>query len=316
MIRVLIAVNGFSETNIVRIREATRGWADCVRINQEAPAAEYHQQLSEADVLIGWPEPQWLLESPLLYFQLASVGYDSYLNLGLGEKQAFTACNIRGVPAIPVAEQVLAMMFCLARNLHCHAIDRTEKRWQRQLNYWEITGNTICIVGMGGIGSELARRCKAIGMNVVGVGRNPDAMPHELLTAAFAWDEMSKAFATADHVVLCFPATAEYQNMFNKELFGCMKAGACFYNVGRGSVVDETALADCLRSGHLRGAGLDVFQEEPLAQDHPFWGLSNVILTPHTGGRSIHEYERICGLFVENLHRFHHGLPLGNVIQL
>lgn len=153
-------------------------------------------------------------------------------------------------------------------------------------------------------------------MHVLGVGRHPDAMPQEHLDHAYAWDELPDVLSSADHVVLCFPATPENRNLFNAQLLQHIKRGAFFYNVGRGSVVDEEALAECLRSGQIRGAGLDVFHEEPLPAEHPFWSMESVLITPHSAGRSVREYDRICDLFVENLTRFHQGQPLLNVVRL
>ncbi|WP_425400002.1 D-2-hydroxyacid dehydrogenase [Aeoliella sp.] len=316
MQKVIVAVDGFSDQHMQAIDTAVRDWATCVRIEQAGSEDELRQSLQDATAIVGWPKPQLVAESPVQLLQLASVGYEDYLQLGLSEKPGFQACNLGRVPSIPVAEQVIAMMFALARGLHQHALDKQDKRWLRLQRYPEITGSTVCIIGVGGIGTEVARRCKALGMEVLGVGRHPEHMPSELLTRAYAWNDMATALSIADHVVLCFPATSENANMFNAGLFGSFKKGAILYNVGRGSVVHEADLVAALHSGQLGGAGLDVFQQEPLPPEHPLWEMENVIITPHSAGRSVKEYDRICQLFVDNLERFHTRQPLLNRISL
>jgi phosphoglycerate dehydrogenase-like enzyme len=127
---------------------------------------------------------------------------------------------------------------------------------------------------------------------------------------------MKDALAVADHVVLSFPGTAANARMFDASMFGAMKSGAFFYNVGRGIVVDEGALFTALKSRHLGGAAIDVFQQEPLQADHPLWDADNILITPHSAGRSVKEFDRICDLFVRNLQRLEKGEPLLNRIDL
>lgn len=316
MQQVLIAIDGFTDEHVSKIDRTLEGWARSVRIPQNSPESVYLQQLHEARVVVGWPQPKWMLGSSVDFFQLASVGYDNYLNCGLENMASLRICNLNGVLVIPIAEQVIAGMFCLTRGLHHHVVDRMEKRWERLPCYWEISGATVCIVGMGGIGTEVAWRCHALGMKVLGVARHPEKVSREFVAHIFPWNEMTTAISQADHVVLCFPATEQYRNMFDRAMFQQMKHGAFFHNVGRGSVVDEAALVDALNRGQLAGAALDVFQQEPLPVDSPLWSRDDVLITPHSAGRSLREFDRICDLFVENLSRFKNSEPLLNQIQL
>lgn len=316
MHKVVVAVDSFSDQHIELIQQATRGWAYFARIEQGLSEQHYRQALQGATVLIGWPQPHLVADSSIQLLQLASVGYEDYLNLGLGSKAEFRACNLGRVLCLPIAEHIMAMIYCLARGLQQHARDMPERRWQRLPCYPEVTDSTICIVGVGGIGTEVAQRCKGVGMRVLGVGRHPERMPMNLLDGAYAWDNMAEAFAQSDHVMLSFPATSDNANMFDAALFNSFKRGAILYNVGRGSVVNETDLVDALRTGQLGGAGLDVFQHEPLPPEHPLWAMDNVLVTPHSAGRSVREFDRICGLFVDNLQRFRDGRPLLNPIEL
>lgn len=315
MHKILIAIDSFTEEHVSLIHQASAGWAVCTRVDQNSER-DYQRLVGESTVVVGWTPSAWLVESPVQFFQLASVGYDPYLHSGLDEKPNFQLCNLGDIFCLPVAEHFIGTMFCLARCLHKHAEDRLAKRWQRQLRYEEIEGSTICIVGVGGIGTAIARRCKALGMNVIGVGRHPDRLPKELLSQTFAWDDMKNALAVADHVVLSFPGTAANARMFDASMFGAMKSGAFFYNVGRGIVVDEDALFTALKSRHLGGAAIDVFQQEPLQADHPLWDVDNILITPHSAGRSVKEFDRICDLFVRNLQRLEKGEPLLNRIDL
>jgi phosphoglycerate dehydrogenase-like enzyme len=265
--------------------------------------------------VIGWPQPQWLLGSQIEFLQLPSVGFEQYVGRGLENEPRLRIANAQGVFSIAAAEHFLAMMFGLARRLHKHVEDKLNRRWRRQQEYWEITGSTVCIVGMGGIGTEIARRCSGIGMKVVGVARHPENVSSHHLIDLFTMEDIQAAVEHADHVVACIPASDENRHLFDAFLFASMKPGACFYNLARGSLVDEDALLSALVSEHLRGAGLDVFQEEPLPREHPLWSQENVIITPHAAGRSVNEHDRICDLFVDNLKRFHNGEPLRNRIM-
>lgn len=316
MKRIMIAVDGFSENHLNQIKNAAANWGECVRIDESTNEGDYRTCLSRTQIVVGWPQPHWMLESPVEYLQLASAGYEAFQGLGLCEKTGVLVCNIGGELSCAVADHFVAMMCCLTRGLHHHIADKELCRWQRLERYGEISGSTVCIVGMGSIGGEISKRCQGLGMQVLGVGRHPETMPSKYLDKKYSWSEIPKALSFANHVVLCFPGSPENNNMFNAKMFGYMRSGAFFYNIARGSIVEESALLDALNSRHLAGAGLDVFRQEPLPSDHPFWELDNVLITPHAAGRSESEYNRICALFCENLIRLNQGLPLMNQIQV
>jgi D-2-hydroxyacid dehydrogenase (NADP+) len=310
---ILIAVDDFSDGHLTKITQALKGKATWERIDQSAPEAVFRSTLNHSHIVIGWPDPAWLGNSPVRFHQLPSAGYDNYLHAGLEEKPAFALCNARGVMSIPVAEHFLALMLALARRLPEHLLDMTGKKWQRRQPYGEVSGSTICILGLGDIGSEIARRCLALDMKVIGVRQHPEK-GHELVQEVYPVRQMKKALARADHVVLIFPAGPGTDRFFDAATFEAMKPGAYFYNLARGRVVDEEALVEYLRKGHLAGAGLDVFYQEPLLPENPLWSVNNVIITPHVGGRSIKEFDRLCDLFIANLERFFLGAPLLNQV--
>jgi phosphoglycerate dehydrogenase-like enzyme len=310
---ILIAVDDFNEAHLTKIRQAFEGQATWERIDQYAPEAVFRSTLNHSSIVIGWPDPAWLNQTPVQFHQLPSAGYDNYLNTGLEEKTDFTLCNARGVMSIPVAEHFLALMLALARRLPEHLNDKASKRWQRRQRYGEVSGSTICILGLGDIGSEIARRCLALGMKVIGVRQYP-AKGHELVQEVYPVRQLKKAVGQANHVVVIFPAGPGMERSFDAGVFEAMKPGSFFFNLARGSIVDEGDLIENLQTGHLAGAGLDVFSQEPLLPESPLWSMNNVIITPHVGGRSVREFDRLCDLFVANLERFLLGKPLLNQV--
>jgi phosphoglycerate dehydrogenase-like enzyme len=170
------------------------------------------------------------------------------------------------------------------------------------------------ILGLGAVGSAVARLAKAFGMRTIGVnrsGRSESSDVDEVRRTA----ELAAVLPQVDAIVLSLPLTEETEKILDAEAIGRLPAGAVLVNVGRGGVVDEDALIDALRSGHLAGAALDVFATEPLPEDSPLWVLPNVLLSPHTAGLALAENERIVALFTDNLRRYLRGEELINRID-
>ena len=187
--------------------------------------------------------------------------------------------------------------------------------WQQRTRHEELAGATACIVGLGGIGLALARRCAALGMHVIGVRRDPNR-DSEPVQHVYTPQQLREAVTTADHVICALPGGAATANMFNCDVFEAMKPGTYFYNVGRGDTVDEAELVRHLQNGHLAGVGLDVFVEEPLPADSPLWTMENAIVTPHMAGYDADFADRICDLMTTNLRRYRQNQPLLNKIDL
>lgn len=311
---VLVAADVFEQRHLDLIARAVEGWATWERVGHTAPSAMYAEKLSRADVVVGWPKAQLLAASDVRFFQLLSVGYDAYVSAGLENKPDFIVCNARGALSVPVAEHCIAMMMALVRRLPRHIRDMNPRRWELA-TYEEVTGNTACVIGLGDIGTEIARRCKALHMTVSGIRRHPER-GHPIAEPVYGPEMLKGAVSTAQHIFIAIPGETATRRLLNADVLGATKLGAYLYNVARGSVVDEGALIEHLRSGHLRGAGLDVFSEEPLPAGSPLWDMENVIVTPHTAGHSIREADRLCDLFLTNLARFRQGTPLINVVSL
>lgn len=213
-----------------------------------------------------------------------------------------------GVHAGPLAEFALFGLLALTKGLPRLLADTEARRWEHY-PVAELAGRTLLVVGLGSVGTEVARLAKAFGMHVVGVNRTGRAdLPDvdEVRPSRFLGDLLPVAHA----VVLTLPLTEETRGMIDTQAISRMRTGAILVNVGRGGVVEEEALVRALGDGRLAGAALDVFSTEPLPADSPLWRLPNVLISPHTAGLSVHENERIVALFGENLRRYLHGEDL------
>lgn len=312
---VLVAVDTLEPRHIKIIADSLEGWATWARISPTATDSVYKEKLQSAEIVLGLPPAEWLLDSPVRLQQLTTAGYDAYLGKRLDCKPHFTLCNARGVMSIPVAEHCLALMLALTRRIAQHVRAQQSRAWRQHASYDELTGQTACIVGLGDIGMHIARGCRGLGMDVTGVRRERRPVP-EGVDAVYVLDELQQAVAAADHVIVVLPATPQTIGVFDAAVFEAMKPGAYFYNLGRGSVVDQRALITHLASGRLAGAGLDVFDEEPLPDDSPLWQVENVIVSPHVAGRSVREMDRLAHLFVTNLTNYREGRPLLNRVAL
>lgn len=312
MKQVLLAVDGFNERQVDRFRAVVEGKAVLRRVSQTTADRTLRLEVLESQAVMGWPKPAWVAQGDLEWVQLGSAGFDAYVGKGLARKEQFTLCNARGAYDVGCVEQVLAMMFTLVRKLHLHQADRATRTWRLLGPYGEITGSTACVIGLGSIGTELATRLRALGVRVVGVRQQ--ARPHPAVDELYTSDQLRQAVGQADHVILTAPAQPDGQPLLDATVLAAMKPGAYVYNVGRGSLIDEKALVAALQSGQLAGAGLDVFATEPLPPQHAFWTMENVIVTPHSGGRSAREYERLADIFLTNLRNWVLGRPMINVV--
>ena len=222
------------------------------------------------------------------------------------ERVAVTSAS--GVHVGPLAE------FCLL-GLLAFTKDLPRLRANQQAHHWdhypvaELHGGTLVILGLGAIGTEVARLAKAFGMHTIGINRR-GVSESEHVDEAHAADDLHDLLGRADAVVVTLPLTEETAGMLDARAIGHFKPDAILVNVGRGGVIDEPALIEALREHRLRGAALEVFATEPLPRDSPLWDLSNVLISPHTAALSVHENERIDELFCENLRRYLAGEQL------
>jgi len=230
--------------------------------------------------------------------------------------------NAREVHGAVVAEQVIAMMFAVAKRIPQSVRFQQQRVWGQD-SVWhkdhgprEIAGATLGLVGLGSIGRNVAQHAAVLGMKVIAVRQHverekPDCV-HEVLPVS----KLSEMLSAADYVVLAAPVTPATQRMISGEQLAQMKPDAILINVARGSLVDEAALTQCLREHRIAGAALDVFDEEPLPANSPLWDLDNVLITPHTAGMTAKLWERHYTLFSENLRRYLTGQRLLGLVDM
>jgi glyoxylate/hydroxypyruvate reductase len=222
-----------------------------------------------------------------------------------------------GVHATPLAEYALMSILMFRRRVPKMLSDQQERRWERFAST-DLAERSLTVVGMGSIGREVARVAGAFGMRTVGVKRTVAGIdPASLhLEALYGVDELHAALRGAEHVVLSAPHTPETEGLIGAAELALLAPDAIVVNVARGALVDESALVDALESGHVGGAALDVFQEEPLPADSPFWTMPNVLVCSHSAGTSDRENERITEIFCENLRRYLTDESLLNVLDM
>lgn len=255
----------------------------------------------------------------LRWVQAWSAGVDRYLRLeGLRSNDRIVLTNMQGVHGPAIAEHVFAMLLSQTRDLPAWYAAQREGRWDRAAgsDLTTLAGRTMFVVGMGGIGSEVARRAKAFDMRVLATVR--DATGREVppyVDQLGSAGDLDRFLAQADVVVVTLPLTDATRGLFDAARFAQMPAGSRFVNIGRGPIVDTDALVAALRSGHLASAALDVTDPEPLPADHPLWRLPNVLITPHVSSRAELTGERRWEVLRENMRRFGAGEPLLNVVD-
>lgn len=295
-----------------------------VRFVQSRDREAFVRLLPEATVLYTWSMPRRHLSraAKLKWIHTPEGGVDKLLSPEL-VKSNITVTNCTGIAPEGVADHALGLTLSLARRL-AEARDLQRQRiWGRDL-FWSgdrapvaLTGKTMLIVGFGSIGGAVARRAQACGMIVHGIRHESprEKSPAPGADAVFPPEALDEQLGKADVVVLTLPLTRDTRRLFGVERFRACKPGALLVNVGRGEVIDEKALAEALASGRIGGAGLDVFQEEPLPRESPLWGDPRVVVTPHVGGTDPGHMERSTELFERNLERFLKGEPLLNVVD-
>ena len=282
---------------------------------------EFLAMLAEAEVLFDFPRGHvrdLLKLAPKLRWvqgSMAGAG-EPARKAGLLETEVVVT-TASGVYSVSLAEFALAAMLSHAKNLDGLRRNKEERSWHEGPTD-TLEGRTLCVVGMGNIGRAVADRARPFGMRIVGVKRTvrEDDVAWRHADALYATDRLRDAVSEADYVVVTLPHTPETDRLLGAETVAAMKPGSYFVNVGRGKVVEEAALIEAMEHGHLSGAALDVFEEEPLPQESPLWGLPNVIVSPHsTDNVPGLTNQLLADLFCENLSRYLAGESLINVLD-
>ncbi|QFU74645.1 D-2-hydroxyacid dehydrogenase [Halioglobus maricola] len=274
-------------------------------------------ELADADALIGICRPQ-LIEAAsdsLLWVHNWSAGVDRCPMEAFDNRVLSNSKRLMG-PAI--AEHTIAMLLALSRNLPLLVAAQQDGQWlggaARNMPFGELEGKTMLVVGLGGIGTEIARRGHALGMQITAT-RNSSRTGPDFVKYVGLGDELHKLAGEADVIVNALPLTPATTGLFNKAFFDAAKPGAMFLSIGRGKSTDTDALMAALESGQIYGAGLDVTDPEPLPADHPLWKMDNVIITPHLSASGAGTIKRVSIVTIENLRRYVAGDALLNVVN-
>ncbi len=261
----------------------------------------------EADVLVNadFRDPALFLEifpraTRARWAHVVSAGVESVLSPEI-RASAIPLTNGRGVFARPLGEWVVGVMVYFGYDFPKMLRNQNARRWERY-DHEELYGRTVTIVGYGSIGRAVGERACAFGMRVLTSSRRRPGDLNAMLSAS-------------DYVVITAPLTDQTRGMIGAAQFAVMKPNAVIINVGRGAVIDEDALLAALQNKKIRGAALDVFTQEPLPSDHPFWGMENVIVSPHSADSLPDSREQAVEFFVQNFKRFANGEPLQNVVD-
>lgn len=266
----------------------------------------WQEHVMDAEIIAGWSKglKEYCLapHSKLKWLQSWSAGVD-YMPLEELKARNIYLTSANGVHAYPISETIFGLMLSLTRKIHTYVKNQQKKTWHHANMGQEIHEKTIGIIGVGTIGKETAKIAKAFGMNVLGVRHS--GKPVDFVDEMYTPDQLDQMLPKCDYVVVTLPLTKETNHLFGAEQFMQMKSSAFFINIGRGEIVVEADLIQALMEGTIAGAGLDVFETEPLRTDSPFWEMENVIVTPHTSGSTEHYNQRVIeNILIPNLRAY------------
>ena len=300
------------------------------RLHQDFPGHTFIQlqnydrvpeEISDTDVFIGWSlRPEQFADARKLrwiHSPAAAVHQLMYPEL---IKSSVALTNSTGIHGPVVAEHAIAVLLALAKRLPQAMQYQAKHEWSQD-QLWhgsppprEVSDSTVLIMGMGSIGREFAARAKALGMKILAIRENP-AKGLEAADAVYSSSQIDEVLPQADYVLLCTPVTPATTGIMNAARLSKMKFDACLINVARGPLIDEAALFDALQHRRIAGAALDVFNDEPLPANSPFWSLDNILITPHTAAVTDRLWERHYRLIVDNMKRFLAGQRLLNEVD-
>ena len=275
----------------------------------------------DAQVVIGFCEEELLSAATVLHWlQVYSAGVDRCIAYPSFDKNNILLSNGQRIASPALAEHAIALMMALVRGLDLYHSNQLQGSWQRdvgmkQAQFMELEGRTVLVVGLGGIGTQVAKRAHGLGMRVIATRGSRREGPDYVDYVGLA-DEVNGLAAQADVVINTTPLTNRTRGMFNAAFFDAMKPTAYFISVGRGASTVTNDLVAALESGSIAGAGLDVTDPEPLPEGHPLWSLPRVIISPHVGGQSDRARDRLFLLAQENLRRYVAGEAMLSVVDV
>ncbi len=271
-------------------------------------------EIVDAEAMYGTITPQLLARAAKLrWLQTPIAGLENYMFPELVESE-LTLSNMAGIYNDQIADHTMTYILMFARGFHTYLRRQIEHNWETGVPIVHLADATIGIIGLGGIGTAIAQRAKAAEMRVIATEARRDNQP-DFVDELWPPERLDDLLAQSDFVVSCVPHTPATEGMIGAAQLAKMQPSAYLINISRGVVVKLDALVDALRQGTLAGAGLDVYEIEPLPSDHPLWAMENVILTPHIAAASPHVAQRRIGVVAENLRRWINDEPLRNVVD-
>ncbi len=294
-------------------------------LRQEQPEVEFVHcadktalpgAIADADVYMGWLDRELFLAARnLKWIQSPSSGVNNYLTIPELVESDVILTSASGTHAACLAESVLGMILAFTRGVRACVICQPERTWgNRELRskLVELTGSTMGIIGFGSVGRAIAKRAQVFDMRIIAVDLHPDNKP-DYVSELWKLDRLSDLLKESDYVVVTTPYTPQTHGMIGAEQIAMMRPGAMLVGISRGRIIDQKAMAQALREGHLAAAALDVFDPEPLPADSELWDLENLLIMPHIAGGTQFECQHIIDIFRENLGRLlRDELPLRN----
>ena len=316
-LKVVFTATGFSEPARKLWRSKVAGSKLGINAELIFPESDLklHEALPGADVLIAGPFTRQIFSraGKLKWVQSHGAGVDRFM-FDEFIASVIPLANAKGVHPIPMSEHVFAMMLAFERGLHISLEWQKKREWNDKIELGELAGKTLLLAGPGAIGDRIAMLAKAHGMTVVCIRRDL-SKKSGYCDEQYGVDKLADAAGKADHVVNVLPHTKETYKLFNEKIFSRMNPSAYYYNIGRGKTTDENALIRALKEKMIKGAGLDVFEHEPLPKESELWKMENVIITAHIAGETPFYEDRMSDIFIRNLEAFLAGKPMPTLVD-
>jgi phosphoglycerate dehydrogenase-like enzyme len=302
--RKLVIVHDIDQNHMNQIKDLIPDWTLIVGKNRNV----WIEHINDAEIIVGWKKDldEYLApHSKLKWLQTWSAGVDR-LPLEKFESRNITVTSANGVHTYPISETIFALMLGLTRKIHTYVKNQQAKTWHHSGIKLEMHEKTIGIIGVGAIGKEVAKISKAFGMKVLGVRHSGKS--ESFVDEMYTTSQLNLVLPNCDYIVVTLPLTKETTGLISLKEFSQMKSSAYLINIGRGEIIAEQDLIHALREGIIAGAGLDVFEKEPLNINSPLWEMDNVIITPHTSGSTEHYSKRVIeNIFIPNLKTYIDG---------
>ena len=312
-----------SRANVLLWTDSTAAYLDAIKAagiadrvavetlpRKERPSAE---QLARTQALMAYTVPPGMLPAmpKLRWAQVMTAGVEEWLALPDLPPGLMLTCA-RGTHAESMPENIIGALLYVAKPYAAAVANQKRGTWVRTVAQ-PLTGRTLGILGLGAIGQHVARIASVLGMRVIGTRRRAEPVPN--VVEVFPAHRTPEVLAESDFVLLLLPATPETENFIDAERLAMMKPGAWLLNFGRGHLVKDDDLIAAVKAKKIAGAVLDVFRQEPLPAEHPFWTTEGVIVLPHLGGPHPQRDRFVARLFADNLGRFLDEKPLKEVVD-